>query len=144
VIAVDRSRAMLRGARQRLKGFRHVEIRQGELEALPIDDRTLDAATLCLALHHLPDPPAVLRETARVLQAGGRVLVIDMLEHDRREYRRQMGHVWLGFAPAQIAGWLREAGFERVRVAPLPPTPRVAGPALFAATGRLTDGITRH
>src|SRR5581483_11163451 len=116
VIGVDRSRAMLTAARRRLGGIGNVEIRQGELEALPIDDATLDAAVLCLALHHLPEPSRVLAEACRVLVPGGRLLVVDMLEHDRRDYQQQMGHVWLGFAPAQMTEWLGASGFDHVRV----------------------------
>jgi len=136
VIAVDRSRAMLRAARQRLAAVRNVELRQGELDALPIERPTLDAAAICLVLHNTADPLAVLRETARVLRPGGRVLVIDMLEHDRHEYQQRMGHVWLGFAHAQITGWLEDAGFDRVRLRPLPPAPQASGPTLFAADAR--------
>jgi len=139
VVAVDRSRAMLKAARQRLADHPNVELRHGELETLPIDDATLDAAALGLVLVHLPDPAAVVREAARVLRPGGRILVIDMLEHDRREYQQEMGHVWLGFDRAQIAGWLETAGFRQVRVQPLPPPPRASGPALFAATGRRSE-----
>lgn len=136
VIAVDSSRAMLKAARQRLAQLPHVEIRQGELEALPIDDAALDAAVSCLVLHHVADPPAVLRAAARALRPGGRLLVIDMLSHDRREYQQQMGHVWLGFEPTQISDWLHACGFERIKVQPLPPAPQAKGPALFAATAR--------
>lgn len=136
VIAVDGSRAMLKAARQRLATLANVEVRQGELDALPIDDTALDAAALCLAVHHLADPPAVLRETARVLRPGGRVLLVDMLEHDRQEYRQEMGHVWLGFSPTQLTGWLHGTGFDRVRVLPLPSAAQATGPALFAATAR--------
>jgi ubiquinone/menaquinone biosynthesis C-methylase UbiE/DNA-binding transcriptional ArsR family regulator len=136
VIAVDRSRAMLKAARQRLGGLPNLEVRQGELEALPLDDRTLDAVAMSLALVYLAEPPAVLREAARVLRPGGRILLVDMLEHDRREYQQQMGHVWLGFAPAQVARWLEDAGFDLVRVRPVPPAPQASGPALFAASAR--------
>ena len=136
VIAVDGSRAMLKAARQRLAPLANVEVRQGELDALPVDDATLDAAALCLAVHHVADPPAVLREAARVLQPGGRLLVVDMLEHDREEYRQEMGHVWLGFTPAQVTDWLHGAGFERTRVVALPSAAQATGPALFAATAR--------
>jgi ubiquinone/menaquinone biosynthesis C-methylase UbiE/DNA-binding transcriptional ArsR family regulator len=137
VIAVDRSRAMLRAARRRLGGAHNVDLRQGELEALPVDDGALHAATLCLVLHHVSEPLAVLREAARVLAPGGRLLVVDMLEHERREYQQQMGHVWLGFTPAVVSGWLATAGFAGPRVQPLPPAPHATGPALFAATGRI-------
>jgi ubiquinone/menaquinone biosynthesis C-methylase UbiE/DNA-binding transcriptional ArsR family regulator len=136
VIAVDSSRAMLKAARQRLAHVSHVDIRHGDLEALPIDDAVLDAAVSSLVLHHVGDPPAVLRAAARALRPGGRLLIIDMLSHDRREYQQQMGHVWLGFEPAQITDWLQAAGFERSRVQPLPPAPHAKGPALFAATAR--------
>jgi ArsR family transcriptional regulator len=139
VIAVDRSRAMLGAARKRLNGAEHVDLRQGTLEALPIEDRTLDAAVICLALHYVPDPRAALRETARTLRPGGRVLVIDLLEHERQEYRQAMGHVWLGFGRDQMAEWLAEAGFDDARVRPLPAAPQAQGPALFAATARRRD-----
>jgi ubiquinone/menaquinone biosynthesis C-methylase UbiE len=136
VIAVDRSRAMLKAARRRLARFDRVEVRQGELERLPIDDRALDAAVSCLVLHHVGEPLAALREAARVLRPGGRLLIVDMLRHDRLEYQLQMGHVWLGFEPAQMTDWLAAAGFEQIRIRPLPPAPQAKGPALFAAAAR--------
>ena len=107
---------MLQAARRRLRDAANVELRRGELEALPIDDGELDAATLMLVLHHLPDPAAVLAEAHRVLKPGGRLLICDMLPHDREEYRQQMGHVWLGFGEDQIRRLLANAGFEKVRV----------------------------
>ena len=84
VIAVDSSRAMLTAARQRLGARRATSsCGSGELEALPIDDGALDAAVICLVLHHVAEPPAVLREAARALRPGGRLLLVDMLQHDR-------------------------------------------------------------
>jgi SAM-dependent methyltransferase len=136
VVAVDASAAMLQAARKRLHGFENIDIRRGELEALPIDDNGLDAATLMLVLHHVPEPPRALAEMARVLRPEGRVIVADMLPHDRDNYRQQMGHVWLGFSNEHITAMLRESGFERVRVVSLPPDPKAKGPGLFIATGR--------
>jgi ArsR family transcriptional regulator len=136
VIAVESSRAMLAAARRRLAGLDNVEIRRGELEAVPVDDRALDAAVICLVLHHVPDPPAVLREAARALRGGGRLLVVDMARHDRVEYRQQMGHVWLGFERSQLGAWLEQAGFDRVRVWPLAAESEAKGPALLAAAAR--------
>ena len=110
VIAVDGSSEMLDAAGERLAGLDNVDLRSGDLEHLPIDDGSLDAATLILVLHHLPDPARVLAEVARTLRPGGRLLVVDMLSHDRQEYRSQMGHVWMGFAEEQLRRMLDAAG----------------------------------
>src|SRR4051794_6970975 len=136
VIAVDGSAAMLQAAKKRLHGIGNVDLRRGELEALPIDAEKLDAATLMLVLHHVPEPERAIGEVARVLKPGGRVLVVDMLPHDRESYRQQMGHVWLGFGEAQTERLLTGGGFTGVRVVPLSPDRRAKGPALFAATAR--------
>jgi len=135
VIAVDGSAEMLQAARRRLRDAGNVVVRQGDLETLPIEDGELDAATLVLVLHHLPQPPAVLREAARVLKPRGRLVIVDMLPHDREEYRQQMGHVWLGFQEDRITADLEAAGFERVRVHALPPERDAKGPGLFVAIG---------
>ncbi|HXW04107.1 MAG TPA: metalloregulator ArsR/SmtB family transcription factor [Vicinamibacterales bacterium] len=136
VVAVDRSADMLEAARPRLKDFANVELRRGDLGALPLPDRELDVATFVLVLHHLPDPAAALAEAARALKPGGRLLICDMLPHDREEYRQQMGHVWLGFGEDQLRRLLGGAGFERIRVAALPADPDAKGPALFVASAR--------
>jgi ArsR family transcriptional regulator len=139
VIAIDRSAEMLQAARRRLKevgdAASNVEVRRGDLESLPLADGELDAATLMLVLHHLPDPAAALREAARVIKPGGRLLIADMLPHDREEYRQQMGHVWLGFSEDAIQRMLASAGFESIRIVALAADPDAKGPALFVATG---------
>ncbi len=134
VVAVDESAAMLQAAKKRLHEFDNIDLRRGELESLPIDDARLDAATLMLVLHHVPEPERGLAEVARVLKPGGRVLIVDMLPHDRDNYRQQMGHVWLGFSDDHVRRMLSEAGFEHVRIVPLPPAARSKGPGLFVAT----------
>ncbi len=134
VIAVDRSGEMLQAARRRVRDAGNVDVRRGDLEALPIADGDLDAATLLLVLNHVPDPAAALAEAARVLRPGGRLVISDMLPHDREEYRQQMGHVWLGFGDDQLHRLVAAAGFERIRIMPMPPQPEAKGPALFVAT----------
>jgi ubiquinone/menaquinone biosynthesis C-methylase UbiE len=136
VIAVDGSAAMLHAARKRLRGADNVDLRRGELEALPIEDARLDAATLMLVLHHVPDPAKALADVARVLKPGGRLLVVDMLPHDRESYRQQMGHVWLGFSDDHMQRVLTASGFLAIRVVPLTPDPKSKGPGLFVATAR--------
>jgi ArsR family transcriptional regulator len=135
VVAVDGSADMLEAARARLDRYGNVEVRDGEIEALPLDEGELDVAVLALVLHHLPEPAVALAEVARVVRPGGRVLVVDMLPHERVEYQQQMGHVWLGFGEEQIVRLLAGVGFGRACARALPPAPEARGPVLFAATG---------
>jgi ArsR family transcriptional regulator len=144
IIAVDRSNDMLQAARRRLRDVPNVDVRQGELEALPIQDSELDAATLLLVLHHLPEPLDALAEAARVLRPGGRLLISDMLPHDRETYRQQMGHVWLGFSEEMLQRSLSNAGFEHIRIAPMPVDPEAKGPALFVASARRVNDSERR
>jgi ArsR family transcriptional regulator len=136
VVAVDSSSAMLQAAKRRLHDVENVELRRGDLEALPIADSRLDLATMMLVLHHLAEPSRAMADVARVLKPGGRLVIVDMLPHDRESYRAQMGHVWLGFSDADVRRLFAEAGFEDVRIVALEPDTRVKGPGLFTATAR--------
>ena len=141
VVAVDRSGEMLQTARRRLRDFANVDVRRGELEALPLDNHALDAATLLLVLHHVPDPGAALREAARVLRARrAPARSATCFRTIREEYRQQMGHVWLGFGEDQLRKLLAGAGFEKVRMATLAADPSAKGPALFVAGARSEIG----
>lgn len=134
VIAVDESAAMLKAARARLDAFENVELRSGSLEALPIADGVLDVAVLSLVLHYVAEPAEALAEIRRTLRPkGGKLLLVDMLPHDRAEYRQTMGHVWLGFDVDQLTQWSAEAGFASIRHHALPAAPQAKGPTLFAA-----------
>jgi ArsR family transcriptional regulator len=136
VIAVDTSAAMLQAAKKRLYGFDNVELRRGDLEALPIDAARLDAATLTLVLHHVAEPDRALAEVARTLKPGGQLILVDMLPHDRENYRHQMGHVWLGFSDGQVRHALSESGFGEPKIVPLSPDAQSKGPGLFVATAK--------
>ena len=133
VIGVDASGPMLKAARRRLRGAANVELRDGALERLPIDDGVLDAATMILVLHHVPEPARAVAEAARALKPGGRLVLVDMFPHDRDEYRARMGHLRLGFPAPEIERILGDAGFRSARIVPLPADPKAKGPALFAA-----------
>jgi ubiquinone/menaquinone biosynthesis C-methylase UbiE len=134
VVAVDGSPEMLAAARRRLAGVSNVELRRGDLEALPVSDGELDAAILTLVLPYLSSPAKVLAEVARALVSGGRILLTDLVPHDRESFRQQLGHQWLGFSETQITEWLSAAGFREIRVHRLPPSAEAKGPGLFVAT----------
>lgn len=135
VIAVDASAEMLTTARDRLSAYNNVEVHHTELERLPVTDQVLDVGVLALVLHYLTDPLRVLREAFRVLKPGGRVIVVDMMPHERDELRLSMGHVWQGFSESQMQAWLHDAGFASVTVTPLPADTEARGPSIMMAQG---------
>lgn len=141
VIGVDGSEVMLESAKARTRDLTNVELKRGALEALPLEDASLDAATLMLVLHHVPTPAHAIAEAARVLKPNGRLLIVDMAPHEREEYRQEMGHVWLGFSDEQLTRWLQQAGFGDIRIEPLPPSDTAKGPGLFAAVAAKTENL---
>jgi ArsR family transcriptional regulator len=134
VVAVDRSPEMLDAARGRLADHENVEVREGELEALPIVAETLDVAVLLLVLHYVVEPARALAEASRALRPGGRLVVIDMRRHGRDEYRETMGHLWLGFEEEELREWTTDAGLAGYRHIGLAPDPEATGPLLFVGT----------
>ncbi len=136
IVGIDREESMLSAARQHTADCDNVELRQGPLEDLPLPDAHLDAALCMLVLHHVVDPGTVLAEARRVLRPTGRLLVLDMVAHDRESYRRTMGHVHLGFAREAFEGLASEAGLEVHHWRVLPPDPTAQGPSLFLAVLR--------
>lgn len=150
VLAVDQSEAMLAAARKRLAGLRNVDFVRGDLESLPIETGTVDAAVCVLVLHHLPDPAKAVREMARILRPGGVALIIDMVQHSRDAYRRTMGHRWLGFGVPELIRMVSDAGLRHHRFSVLPSDAEAKGPGLFACTAHRMEpgpgqpGATEH
>jgi SAM-dependent methyltransferase len=134
VVAVDQSAAMLKAARRRMTALDNVDLKQGTLEALPLDAGACDGALLLLALTYVESPSQVVGEAARILRPGGRLVVADLLRHDREEFRREMGQLRLGFDVKDMAALLGAAGLEDVRIRPLTPDPQAKGPALLLAS----------
>lgn len=135
VIAVDASPEMLDAARQRSRGLANVEFQEADLGDLPIASGSCDAALLLLALTHLAEPASALAEMARILRPGGRAVVVDLLHHDRDDFRRRMGQLRNGFGERELAALLAAAGLTAVTCSPLAPEPDAKGPALLLSTG---------
>jgi SAM-dependent methyltransferase len=117
VIAVDRSADMLEQARAlgRRRRATNVIWRQGELERVPIEDASIDVVLLSQVLHHATDPARALREAARIAAPGGRVLVLDLREHQEEWVRARLGDRRLGFREQELADLLLGAGLEEPR-----------------------------
>ncbi len=113
-IGVDLSSAMLAVARGRLEetGLANVQLRQGDMYALPIERNSADLAILHQVLHYLDDPARAIREAARILAPGGRLLVVDFAPHAEEALRDKHAHRRLGFSNEEISGLLAQAGLE--------------------------------
>ncbi|MFM9956783.1 MAG: ArsR/SmtB family transcription factor [Phycisphaerales bacterium] len=135
VVAVDQSGPMLDAARMRLKDVKNVRFADGPIEALPLGDSSVDAAVCVLVLHHVRELADGMGELFRVVRTGGRLLVIDMFEHDRETYRHTMGHAHLGFSAERMKELMEAAGFRNVRITPIRGDAEAKGPGLFAAVG---------
>ncbi len=135
VVAVDQSAEMLRAARKRLGRRRNVEIHEGRLEALPLADASCDAAALVLVLSYLCDPGAALREAARIVRPGGRLVVVEAKRHGDEELRRRIGQLSPGFDEAGLRS-LFPAELADVSCRTIPPDPGAKGPGLVVASAR--------
>ena len=115
-VGVDQSPAMLNLARTRLEreGLRNVQLRQGDIYALPVERDGYDLVIVHQVLHYLDDPSRALREAARTLRPGGRLVVVDFAPHTHELLREQHAHRRLGFSREEVDGFLREAGLEPV------------------------------
>jgi demethylmenaquinone methyltransferase/2-methoxy-6-polyprenyl-1,4-benzoquinol methylase/ArsR family transcriptional regulator len=128
-IGVDLSPAMLAAARGRLEetGLRNVQLRQGDVYALPIERNSVDLAVIHQVLHYLDDPARALREAARVLAPGGRLIVVDFAPHQEEALRDKHAHRRLGFSESEITGLLAQAGLETILHRELAPDAREGG-----------------
>lgn len=111
-LGIDASKSMLALARSRLSGISHCGVRLGDMYRLPLADRSYDIVVLQMVLHHAEDPDGAVAEAARVLAPGGRLLIIDLAEHDRADLTGKLAHRWPGFADAAISRMTRAAGLQ--------------------------------
>jgi ArsR family transcriptional regulator len=112
-IGIDRSSDMLRLARVKLEAAGiSSSLRQGDMYALPLADRSADTIVIHQVLHYAHSPAAAIAEAARVLSPGGTLLVVDFAAHEREELRSRDAHIRLGFEDEVMAGWFGSAGLE--------------------------------
>ncbi|MGY6567983.1 MAG: ArsR/SmtB family transcription factor [Salinarimonas sp.] len=122
-VGLDASHAMLSVARANLEraGVGRVELRQGDIHAPPVEADAFDLVVIHQVLHYLDDPARALREAARLVAPGGRMLIVDFAPHGLEFLREKQAHRRLGFSHEQIEDWLGEAGLDCTLTRDLPP-----------------------
>lgn len=136
-LGLDRNPEMLRLARSRLDaaGLTAARVQTGDMYQLPLADAACDTIVLHQVLHYADDPAAVIEEAARVLRPGGRLLVIDLMPHNREELRVERRHLRLGFADEAVCGWMAQAGLTARVAGRLPPDgPDALGVTIWLGT----------
>ena len=112
-VGIDRSSEMLRLARVKLEAAGiAASLRQGDMYALPLEDEVADTAIIHQVLHYAHSPATAIAEAARVLRAGGTLLIVDFAAHEREDLRERDAHIRLGFEDRAMAEWFAAAGLE--------------------------------
>jgi ubiquinone/menaquinone biosynthesis C-methylase UbiE/DNA-binding transcriptional ArsR family regulator len=124
-LGLDLSLDMLALARARLDraGLKHCSVRRGDIYDLALPRDAFDVVIIHQVLHFLDDSGRAIREAARVLRPGGRLLVVDFAPHDLEFLREDHAHRRLGFTSETMTQWLEAAGLDVLRQETFPPGP---------------------
>jgi ArsR family transcriptional regulator len=129
-LGLDQSQQMLNIARNHVSeaGLKQCELRHGDIFGTGLPTQSADVVVVHQVLHYLSDPAAAVRESARIVRDGGRLVIVDFAPHRLEFLREQHQHRRLGFAQEEMARWLREGGLSKVQLKDLP--------------AKRTDGLT--
>jgi ubiquinone/menaquinone biosynthesis C-methylase UbiE/DNA-binding transcriptional ArsR family regulator len=118
VWCIDNSERMVEVGTELAKknGLANLTYKLGDIESVPLPDKSVDLAILSQALHHASHPQNAVNEAHRILRPGGQVLILDLNEHDYEKAHEQFGDIWLGFKESALHGFLKKAGFTKAEV----------------------------
>ena len=111
-VCLDASSKVVAAATERLRRLPNVEVREGDMHALPLDDASFDLVALMHALTYAVHPAQAVAEAARVLRPGGRLLLTSLAKHEHRAVVESFGHVNLGFSEKDLRRFVTKARME--------------------------------
>jgi ubiquinone/menaquinone biosynthesis C-methylase UbiE/DNA-binding transcriptional ArsR family regulator len=112
VTGVDISATVVAAARKRLSRLANVDFREADMHQLPLPSAAFDHVFLMHALSYTREPQTVLREAARLLRPGGRLVVAALAEHRHEETMRAYDHLNLGISPDKLRRLLTQCGLR--------------------------------
>jgi ArsR family transcriptional regulator len=112
IVCVDASERVVAAAQARLKAFRNVQVRHGDMHALDLGTRRFDLVLLLHALSYSEDPARAIAEAARVLKPGGRLSAITLGRHAHRAAVAPFDHRNLGFRTEDLRRFAQAAGLK--------------------------------
>ena len=111
-VCIDTSTRVVAAAGERLRRFPNVEVREGDMHALPFKDGSFDLVVLMHALTYASKPAQAVAEAARVLRKGGRLLLSSLGKHEHKSVVDAYGHVNLGFTERELRKFAEKAGLD--------------------------------
>ncbi len=118
IYCIDNSRRMVKAGTElaRSHGIKNLQYKLGDIEEVPLPEGICDVALLSQSIHHAPNPQRAVSEAFRILKPGGRVIILDLKNHNFEKTRELYADYWLGFSENQIYRFLRKAGFANPEV----------------------------
>ena len=118
VVGVDNNPLAIAAAIKRADRERvgNVTFREGRIENLPDKAASYDLAIFSQSLHHMEAPEQALAEAIRVLRPGGRLVVVDLAQHEQNWVREKLGHHYLGFENERLEAMLQTGGLDQIKL----------------------------
>ncbi|MEK6805496.1 MAG: metalloregulator ArsR/SmtB family transcription factor [Pseudomonadota bacterium] len=112
VTCVDISATLIAAAKKRLHAFHNVSFVEADMHDIPLKSGGYDQVFVMHALAYSQKPQQVLKEAARLLKSGGRLVIAALNQHTHKVAMEAYDHVNLGITPTALSRMLQSAGLK--------------------------------